>query len=152
MPTVRDRDLGVLVRHTVDDLASMNWTSRIHVVAPASFRVLADPAALERVIANLLINALKSHWQTATSTSGANAPWGAGVLRIVDQGRGIDGRDLSSIFLEFERGRLAQEVTIYSSGSARTWSSAGKRAESSLSGCAGQSMSRQRAAKSATVA
>ncbi|MCW2848410.1 MAG: hypothetical protein JWR90_2384 [Marmoricola sp.] len=104
-------DLGALVRHTVDDLASMNRTSRVHVVAPASLKVLADPVALERVLANLLTNAFKYSLAGSDINISCERAHGAGVLRIVDQGRGIDDRDLSSIFLEFERGRLAQEDT-----------------------------------------
>jgi signal transduction histidine kinase len=84
-------------------------TSRVEVTASTSVKVLADPAALERVIANLVMNALKYSPSESHVVLICERVGDAGVLRIVDHGRGIDDRDLGSIFLEFERGRLAQD-------------------------------------------
>ena len=102
-------DMVSLAQITVANLASIAETSRVHVSAATSVKVLADPAALERVIANLVTNALKYSPSQSDVNLICEQIDGVGMLRIVDQGRGIDGRDLGSIFLEFERGRLAQD-------------------------------------------
>lgn len=100
-------DMVPLARRAVANLASIAETSRVRVEAAESVRVLADPAALERVIANVVTNALKYSPAASDVTIVCERVEDVGVLRIVDLGRGIDERDLGSIFLEFERGRLA---------------------------------------------
>jgi len=102
-------DLAPFTQIAVANLAAMTDTSRVEVTASSSVKVLADPAALERVIANLVVNALKYSPAGSHVVLICERVRDAGVLRIVDHGRGIDGRDLGSIFLEFERGRLAQD-------------------------------------------
>ena len=102
-------DMMALAQLTVANLASITENPRVQVTAATSVKVLADPAALERVIANLLTNALKYSPAESEINLICERVKDVGVLRIVDQGRGIDERDLGSIFLEFERGRLAQD-------------------------------------------
>jgi PAS domain S-box-containing protein len=102
-------DMLPLARIAVANLAAIAETSRVKVAGGTSVRVLADPAALERVIANLVMNALKYSPSDSSVDLVCEQGHGMGALRIVDQGRGIDGRDLNAIFLEFERGRLAQD-------------------------------------------
>jgi PAS domain S-box-containing protein len=102
-------DLVALAELAAANLASIRENPRVHVTADTSVNVLADPAALERVIANLVTNALKYSPTESEIHLICERVEDAGVLRIVDQGRGIDERDLGSIFLEFERGRLAQD-------------------------------------------
>lgn len=102
-------DMVSLARLALANLASIEETSRVQVTAEDSVTVLADPAALERVLANLVSNALKYSPADSNINIICERVRDEGVLRIVDQGRGIDERDLSSIFLEFERGRLAQD-------------------------------------------
>ncbi|MEO9322536.1 PAS domain-containing sensor histidine kinase [Nocardioides sp. C4-1] len=69
----------------------------------------ADRSALERVLVNLLSNALK--YSAAETTVGV----AAAVLRdrvmlvVADRGRGIDALDLPHIFDEFQRGRLSED-------------------------------------------
>lgn len=101
-------DMMPLADLAVANLASIAATSRVQATTGAAVRVLADPAALERVVANLVTNALKYSPAESDIHLICDRFEDVGVLRIVDQGRGIDKRDLSSIFLEFERGRLAQ--------------------------------------------
>jgi PAS domain S-box-containing protein len=104
-------DLMPFAQIAVANLAATATTSRVHVTAATPVTVLADPAALERVIANLVTNALKYSPSTSDVHLICDRVDDVGVLRIVDQGRGIDERDLGSIFLEFERSRLAQNDT-----------------------------------------
>lgn len=105
---LRAVDMTVLAQQVVADLASVAETSRVEVDADEAVRVVADPAALERVLANLLLNALKYSPADSEIVLTCELGTDAGVLRIADHGRGIDPRDLSSIFQQFERGRLAE--------------------------------------------
>jgi signal transduction histidine kinase len=107
--SLEDVDMVTLAQLAVANLASIVETSRVKATAAPSVTVLADPAALERVIANLVTNALKYSPADSDVNLICERVEEMGVLRIVDQGRGIDERDLGSIFLEFERGRLAQD-------------------------------------------
>ncbi len=102
-------DMVSLAQLAVANLASIAETSRVHVTAITSLKVLADPAALERVIANLVTNALKYSPAESEIDLICELVDDVGMLSIVDEGRGIDEHDLGSIFLEFERGRLAQD-------------------------------------------
>ena len=98
-------DLAALARETVSTMGSAEDLRRV-VLPENVVQVLADRASLERVVVNLVGNALKY------STTG---PVAVGVSRIgdrvrlsvADEGRGIAPEDLDSIFEEFERGRLA---------------------------------------------
>jgi two-component system, OmpR family, sensor histidine kinase KdpD len=64
--------------------------------------VLADPALLERVVANLVTNALI--YAPATPPLVAAAPVGADVhLRVVDHGPGVPASAYDRIFLPFQR-------------------------------------------------
>ena len=100
-------DMTPLAQLAVANVASIAETSRVQLTATKSVKVLADPEALERVIANLVTNALKYSPAESEITLICEQVEDVGVLSIVDQGRRIDERDLGSIFLEFERGRLA---------------------------------------------
>jgi PAS domain S-box-containing protein len=102
-------DMSALARLAVANLASITETSRVRIAASASVKVLADSAALERVIANLVTNALKYSPADRDVDLICELGEDVGELRIIDRGRGIDERDLGSIFLEFERGRLARD-------------------------------------------
>lgn len=73
--------------------------------------VLADPAALERVVANLVINALKDSPADSEIRLTCERVEGQGVLRIIDQGRGIDERDLPAILLESSAADLPRTTT-----------------------------------------
>lgn len=105
---VETLDMSALARRSVANLAQTAGNHRVRVTADAPVHVLADPAALDRVITNLVMNALKYSRADSEINLVCTQVEDAGVLSIVDHGRGIDERDLGSIFLEFERGRLAQ--------------------------------------------
>jgi PAS domain S-box-containing protein len=102
-------DMTTLAQVAVANLASIAGTARVQVTATSPVTVFTDPEAMERVIANLVTNALKYSPDDGEINLICEQVNDVGVLRIVDQGRGIDERDLDSIFLEFERGRLAQD-------------------------------------------
>ena len=97
-----------VVRLTLAGLSGSEDTSRI-VVEVGPLSVLGDLSALERVLVNLLTNAL--HYSAADTVVRivASTERERVVLRVVDRGRGIDPDDLATIFDEFERGRLAAD-------------------------------------------
>jgi signal transduction histidine kinase len=99
-------DLGALVRETVDafahSLSSQHFKFDVQEEGPSPF-VLADPAALEQVLANLLDNAVKysdaiKEITVRVTTSGADA-----IVDITDRGIGIMPGDHKRIFERFYR-------------------------------------------------
>ena len=100
-------DLAGLARQTVPTMGSAFELARV-VLPQGRALVKADKASLERVIINLVGNALKY------STTG---PIILDVVRVddrirltvSDEGRGIAPEDLEQIFDEFERGSLATD-------------------------------------------
>lgn len=98
--------LAELVASTTAALGDDEATSRIEVRVP-DLVVLGDRAALERVVVNLLTNALKYSPDGSPITVSATARDDRVQLRVRDHGRGIDAADLPGIFDEFARGRLA---------------------------------------------
>ncbi|MGH3361618.1 MAG: PAS domain-containing sensor histidine kinase [Nocardioides sp.] len=95
-----------LVRETVADMESVIDTSRISVEDTAD-AVLADRGSMERVLGNLLGNAVKYSPQ-GPITIGAETHGDRVQIAVSDHGRGIAPEDLEVIFNEFERGRLAK--------------------------------------------
>ena len=80
----------------------------VDVIPPHSPPVDADPVLLERVVANLLENALRyapDQVVEFTARSGVPGPDGrpCGELRIVDHGTGVPPQDLLTIFRPFQR-------------------------------------------------
>jgi serine phosphatase RsbU (regulator of sigma subunit) len=68
--------------------------------------VLADPAALELVVANLLTSALKHSPPGGEITLAVEQVDDVGVLKVGDLGEEVEERDLSSSFVEFEHGLI----------------------------------------------
>jgi two-component system sensor histidine kinase KdpD len=73
-------------------------------------QVLADPGLLERVVVNVIDNALRHGGNPAAAGSGGPAVWlrasaygGAVELRIVDHGRGIPKNSEGLLFAPFQR-------------------------------------------------
>lgn len=90
------RDLGPLVgSHEI-------------AVADSGVRVLADPQALGRVLANLIVNAVRYSPAGSRVDIGFESDGEVARIRVADRGRGIAPDDLDRIFDEFERGSLAE--------------------------------------------
>ncbi len=107
--TLADIDLGQVARAAVSDLSSHFDPARVDVANRVAL-VTGNGVAMHRVVTNLVINALKySPPDSPVEISFSRER--AGFLRMVvtDHGRGIDPRDLGTIFDEFTRGRLAED-------------------------------------------
>ena len=91
----------------VRDLAPLLGTHDVQI-GRSDLTVFADQQALGRVLANLLVNAVR--YSPAGSPIEVRFERYAEVGRIIvsDQGRGIAKEDLETIFDEFERGSLAE--------------------------------------------
>ncbi len=75
------------------------------VLSPELPEVWADSEALERIISNLLTNALKYSPQDAEVTLRAENVAGEIRISVTDTGKGIDPRDIPHLFERFYRGR-----------------------------------------------
>lgn len=102
-------DLTDLARAAMSDLSPSLGSHRVRLRGEL-VSALANRTAMHRVVTNLLVNALKySTDETPVELEVTAAAEGVVRIRIADQGRGIDEADLSTIFDEFERGRLSVE-------------------------------------------
>jgi signal transduction histidine kinase len=102
-------DLGALVRETVTAFeSSLEGQFTFHVEEDRQPpMVLADPAAIEQALVNLLDNAVKysreiRHVIVRVRTSGSDA-----VIEVVDRGFGIEKSEQQHVFDKFYRGRSA---------------------------------------------
>ncbi len=78
-------------------------------VMPEDLAVDSDPVLLERIVSNLLGNALRYTARggvlMAARLRGAGAGPARVELRVIDSGRGISAEDLPHVFEEFHRGQ-----------------------------------------------
>ncbi|MBY0496349.1 MAG: HAMP domain-containing histidine kinase [Cyanobacteria bacterium] len=100
-------DLGSLVRETIEafapGLAGRQVVLDVRATLGAGPYVLADPAALEQVIANLLDNAIKYSRaeQPVTVTVSVERQWA--IIEVTDRGVGIAAAEQRRIFERFYR-------------------------------------------------
>jgi signal transduction histidine kinase len=99
-------DLGALTRETVDAFAHglTGWRFTFEVDPEGSQpHVLADPAALEQVIANLLDNAVKYSGPVKEITVRLRAERARAIVEVTDRGVGMSAADQARIFERFYR-------------------------------------------------
>ena len=99
-------DLASVAHRAVADLESITDTSRVTVTPAPPVTVLADPAALGRVVADLVTSALKHSPPGSEIILTCEQVDGVGVLTVSDLGGELEERDLSSSFVAFEDGRV----------------------------------------------
>jgi signal transduction histidine kinase len=95
------------VERCLEDLGPV-LTSHEIAVHGTAVTVLADRHALRRVLANVLINAVRYSPAGTQIEIDLSADQRSGRVAVIDHGRGIDEQDLESIFDEFSRGSRAK--------------------------------------------
>ncbi|MEJ0064971.1 MAG: HAMP domain-containing sensor histidine kinase [Caulobacteraceae bacterium] len=105
-PGPRERvDLRSILECVVDDAALMGGDAALDPGAPASVEV--DPLSVQRVVTNLVENALKYGRKAHVRlfTDGADA-----VAEVVDAGPGLPEEELERVFLPFYRAERARTL------------------------------------------
>lgn len=105
--TIATVDAPTVARACAKDLAPL-LGQHVVVVANAQLDVLADKQALGRVLANLLVNAVRYSPDGTPINVTFEEHGDCGRIVVADRGRGIAEEDLPRIFDEFERGTLAE--------------------------------------------
>lgn len=100
--------LGAVVGDVVRSLPDPTASDRVDI-AVEDAEVMVDRAALERVLVNLLSNALKYSPGSSTVTVAGTVRGERARIVVADHGRGIHELDLPHIFDEFQRGRLSED-------------------------------------------
>src|SRR5262249_49861956 len=95
-------DIGDVVAHALASLGPP--AAEIRVMIPAAMPLaVADPVMLERVLVNLLSNAIRYSPADSPATVTASALGDRVELRIIDQGPGVSPTDRDQIFAPFQR-------------------------------------------------
>ncbi len=103
-------DLRALVVSLKGRLAGLLETERIRVESPEGLpKVLADPDRLERVLMNLLSNALRYSRPGTEVTVRLGMGDGEVVTRVTDRGAGIPPEQVPRLFEPYQRRQLAME-------------------------------------------
>jgi signal transduction histidine kinase len=105
-PGLRERvDLRSIVECVVDDAALMGGDAALDPGAPASVEV--DPLSVQRVVTNLVENALKYGCKAHVRlfTDGEDA-----VTEVLDAGPGLPEEELERVFLPFYRAESARTL------------------------------------------
>jgi signal transduction histidine kinase len=104
-PARRPVDLGALVEDVAAEFARRATASRARIVAdpPAGVAVLADPRAVRQVVVNLLDNALRFGAPGQTVSLAVERVGDEAVLRVSDQGPGIEAGQREAVWSPFVR-------------------------------------------------
>ncbi len=97
------------------DMARRKGLRLVVRVVPQDLTVDSDPVLLERIVSNLLGNALRYTAHGGVLIAARLRRAGAGParveLRVIDSGRGISAEDLPHVFREFHRGQAQGQGT-----------------------------------------
>ena len=97
-------DIGQFAREVLEGMRGAVGIERVRLEIPEDLpSVSADPHRLERVLVNLLSNALKYSSEDSEVTIRADQRGGEAVVSVVDRGIGIPSEDLDNIFERFYR-------------------------------------------------
>ncbi|MGH9085951.1 MAG: sensor histidine kinase, partial [Acidimicrobiales bacterium] len=103
---VEEIDLPALVGSVVDRLAPMFTEHEVDFSATEAPRIAGDVNGIERIVTNLLTNAVKFSpaGTTITVTAGPSEGGYAAEVVVADQGPGVPPEDRQRIFTRFYRG------------------------------------------------
>lgn len=91
-------ELSGLLHAVVERTTSMQERERVHVDAPRPVIVMGDATRLERVIANLVINALKYSVRASAIGVRLEVVGDHACVSVIDQGPGVAPGELRSLF------------------------------------------------------
>ena len=117
-PSVKQFDLAALGKR-LETMMSLQYQAKgvkLSFESPKKIEYKSDPSLLFRVLANLLINALKFTSQGGTVTLRVLAQAKGLRLEIVDSGIGIPDLEKEAIFEKFYRANAAQQSAVPGSG------------------------------------
>jgi signal transduction histidine kinase len=99
-------DVGAYLAEVLDRYASVLEIDRVRLAPGDTGRLvaLADPGRLDRIVLNLLTNALKYSPPECQVELGAISKGGWVTIRVADHGPGIPSEDLAHVFDRFYRG------------------------------------------------
>jgi signal transduction histidine kinase len=103
-------DLGALVLHFVETQSKVFATHQIMATAGAGCTIWGDAARIERVLMNLVSNAVKYSPRGTRVSLRVEKEGAQAVLTVSDQGPGIAKDDLGVLFQPFGRGRSANAL------------------------------------------
>jgi signal transduction histidine kinase len=109
---VQRYNVNILVQRvfdTYEPVALDKQQSFTHLIAPDLPEVLIDPRQIERVLVNLVSNAINYTTSHKAITIETLSEEQSVVIRVVDQGIGISSEDLTHIFDRFYRTAEARE-------------------------------------------
>lgn len=118
-PVRQEVDLGQVVRHAEEVLETLGGGRHLEVsfVLPDDpVTVIGDPENLERVVLNLMSNAIKFSEDGGVVTCRLSSTADQAVLEIVDAGIGIPEAEQGELFTRFFRGSSARERAIQGTG------------------------------------
>ncbi|MGN6796262.1 MAG: DUF4118 domain-containing protein [Streptosporangiaceae bacterium] len=98
----RPADLGEVVARGLDDLGLAGRSVQVEI-PPDLPEVLVDPGILERVISNLVANALRYSPPASPPLLSASSLGDRIELRVIDRGPGISAEQTSRMFVPFQR-------------------------------------------------
>jgi two-component system phosphate regulon sensor histidine kinase PhoR len=115
-PPIRrvETDLGTILQSCLDTALPRAQSAGVTISARAGAVVLAevDPVAIEQVIDNLLVNAIKFARTDGTVTLSVQRDGTDAVLRVADNGIGLSAEDQRQVFDRFFRARNSTELAI----------------------------------------
>jgi PAS domain S-box-containing protein len=103
-------DLVQLATRIIDQTVMPADRNQIHLEGVAELPVVVDAAQIERVIINLLTNALKFSAPGSPVVVGLYRDGNRALVSIADQGGGIDPQDLLHVFEKHYRARTRTEI------------------------------------------
>ncbi len=111
-------DLTELADEAVETLRPLASASgvRLEIVAADRIAITADPAQLGRVLRNLIENAIRHTPTDSTVWVELEAPAGAGLVRIADEGSGFPPELGDRVFEAFTRGDPARDTRTGTAG------------------------------------
>jgi signal transduction histidine kinase len=109
-------DLAAVVAAVVDQNATLVEDHTIALHAEPGVRALADPNAVERILANLLTNAAKFSPPGTTITVHVGEADGRAVLTVDDEGPGVPPAERQRVFSRFYRGPHEHAVRTRGAG------------------------------------